>query len=143
MPQTILALPHAPPSCQRIDTASSQLRCVSHHAAGSCTAAKVVPPACRMTVANMRQTHPAAAMEKVPLVICGTWQRLRRCSSDCYVHTAHRYTGQRPWGGMRPVQVLMDKGMGGTALKWPVGTPEPYRCLAQVGLLCYLVWPGV
>lgn len=55
-------------------------------------------------------------------------------SVPCQTHPSDwcRYTGERPWAGMHPVQVMMKKAQGGAALAWPPGTPEPYSRLAQV-----------
>ena len=39
---------------------------------------------------------------------------------------------QRPWAGLRPIQVIMKKASGASTLEWPPGTPTPYKQLAQV-----------
>lgn len=39
---------------------------------------------------------------------------------------------QRPWAGLRPIQVIMKKASGTSTLEWPPGTPALYKELAQV-----------
>jgi hypothetical protein len=39
---------------------------------------------------------------------------------------------QRPWAGLRPIQVIMKKASGTSTLEWPPGTPALYKQLAQV-----------
>ena len=49
-----------------------------------------------------------------------------------FVCHRRRYCMQRPWAGLRPIQVIMKKASGASTLEWPPGTPTPYKQLAQV-----------
>ena len=38
-----------------------------------------------------------------------------------------RYVGERPWAGLRPVQIILKKTQGKAILKFPPGTPPGYK----------------
>ncbi len=39
--------------------------------------------------------------------------------------------GERPWAGLRPVQIILKKSQGKARLTWPDGAPEQYRVLSE------------
>ena len=41
------------------------------------------------------------------------------------------YMGERPWAGLRPVQIILKKSQGKARLTWPDGAPENYRALSE------------
>ena len=41
------------------------------------------------------------------------------------------YVGERPWAGLRPVQIILKKSQGKARLTWPDGAPEQYQALSE------------
>ena len=41
------------------------------------------------------------------------------------------YMGERPWAGLRPVQIILKKSQGKARLTWPDGAPAQYRALSE------------
>ncbi len=42
---------------------------------------------------------------------------------------AQLYVGERPWAGLRPVQIILKKTTGRANLAFPPGTPAAYKVL--------------
>ncbi len=41
------------------------------------------------------------------------------------------YLSERPWAGLRPVQIILKKSQGKARLTWPAGAPAQYKALAE------------
>ena len=45
------------------------------------------------------------------------------------------YVGERPWAGLRPVQIILKKTTGRANLAFPPGTPAAYKVLPALSIL--------
>jgi len=52
-------------------------------------------------------------------------------STDLRSSLLQLYMGERPWAGLRPVQIILKKSQGKARLTWPDGAPEQYRVLSE------------
>ena len=48
----------------------------------------------------------------------------------CWVAPSQLYVGERPWAGLRPVQIILKKTSGRANLAFPPGTPAAYKVQA-------------
>lgn len=78
-------------------------------------------PGCLHQLFTLTDVHAAAELPRV-----------ERHYLPVFLLVPCRYTSERPWAGMHPVQVMMKKAQGGASLPWPAAAPEPYARLAQV-----------
>jgi len=51
------------------------------------------------------------------------------------------YVGERPWAGLRPVQIILKKTTGRANLAFPPGTPAAYKVpQITILLICFESW---
>ena len=51
--------------------------------------------------------------------------------SKRFLSALQMYMSERPWAGLRPVQIILKKSQGKARLTWPEGTPAQYQALAE------------
>ena len=52
-------------------------------------------------------------------------------SAEVKLCPSQLYMGERPWAGLRPVQIILKKSQGKALLTWPAGAPSQYQALSD------------